>query len=71
MLDAWVVGEARVAISAITLVWFSIGGLKDFFIALRTNRRDYTDDGRVAKQPDAPPFSAARPEVLAEPAEKL
>jgi hypothetical protein len=33
-----------------TLVWFSIGGIrdiKDFFLALRTMSRDSHDDGRV------------------------
>lgn len=42
-------------ISVITFVWFSIGGFRDlklFFHALRTQTRDYTDDGRMEKRPD-------------------
>jgi SSS family solute:Na+ symporter len=37
-------------ISLLTLVWFTIGGVRDireFFIALRTMKRDVRDDGRV------------------------
>jgi hypothetical protein len=37
-------------ISLLTLVWFTIGGVRDireFFIALRTMKRDARDDGRV------------------------
>jgi hypothetical protein len=57
-----------------TLVWFAIGGIKDmveFFRALRTMKRDSTDDGRVApamaekghafeviEKPEAPPAVA-------------
>ena len=39
------------AVGLATLVWFAIGGvrdLRDFFIALRTLKRDPTDDGHVA-----------------------
>jgi SSS family solute:Na+ symporter len=52
-------------ISAVTLVWFSIGGVKDlrdFFIALRTDKRDHTDDGRVVTTPeDLRPAGSAEP----------
>jgi SSS family solute:Na+ symporter len=37
-------------ISLLTLVWFTIGGVRDireFFVALRTMKRDARDDGRV------------------------
>jgi SSS family solute:Na+ symporter len=37
-------------ISLLTLVWFTIGGVRDireFFVALRTMKRDVRDDGRV------------------------
>jgi len=39
-------------VGSATLVWFTIGGvrdIRDFFIALRTIRRDATDDGTVRK----------------------
>jgi hypothetical protein len=39
-----------VIIALATLVWFSIGGIKDtieFFAALRTMKRNSSDDGRV------------------------
>ena len=49
-----------------TLVWFVIGGTKDiaaFFSALRTMKRDATDDGRVTEEsPTPPPESATEPE---------
>jgi SSS family solute:Na+ symporter len=39
-----------------TLIWFGIGGvrdIRDFFVALRTMKRDVHDDGRVEKTSDA------------------
>jgi len=66
----WLAIIAPFVISAVTMVWFTIGGLIDlraFFHALKTMKRDARDDGRVvahhnlADEPnaDAKPKSAA------------
>jgi hypothetical protein len=66
-----VTGIALPCVIAIgTLIWFGIGGIRDlreFFIALRTMKRDARDDGRVVgdqnladqPQPADPPKAAA------------
>ncbi len=51
-------------ISVVTLVWFGIGGVMDiqkFFVALKTIRRDTTDDGRVDIKPEDHGFEVVRP----------
>jgi solute:Na+ symporter, SSS family len=50
-------------IALATLVWFGIGGLRDmvaFFSALRTMKRDATDDGRVDAAEPVPPDAGRR-----------
>jgi len=40
-------------IALLTLVWFTIGGvrdMRDFFSALKTTTRDASDDGRVPER---------------------
>ena len=49
-------------IAVATLVWFGIGGMSDiiaFFRALRTMKRDATDDGRVQPHDKATPVPDA------------
>ena len=48
----WMVNAVAIpcVIAFATLIWFSIGGIRDmrdFFRALRTMKRDASDDGRV------------------------
>jgi SSS family solute:Na+ symporter len=54
-----------------TLVWFGIGGvrdMRDFFVALRTMKRDARDDGRVEKDPStARGFDVAPPPATVTP----
>jgi SSS family solute:Na+ symporter len=52
-LNYWLVLALAIpfVVSIVTLVWFTIGGIGDlrkFYLALRTERRDTRDDGRVA-----------------------
>ena len=59
-------------IAAATLVWFGIGGfvdMKAFFHALRTQRRDERDDGRVVQGhnlADETPRTAGEPPLVAD-----
>jgi SSS family solute:Na+ symporter len=58
-------------VSVLTLIWFTIGGardIRDFFIAMKTMKRDARDDGRVVdhhnladetKRPSAVPATTA------------
>ena len=59
-------------IALVTLIWFGIGGvrdLRDFFVDLRSVKRDSRDDGRVSGESnlaDEPPERASNAPVTAE-----
>jgi SSS family solute:Na+ symporter len=64
----WMVFGITVPFAAglFTFVWFTVGGLRDvrdFFAALRTLRRDASDNGQVTKAPALHPQNVVEPAV--------